>query len=135
MNDHEAIMEVLSGDLPDNVRVMNVGAVTEEIIYGRDETGDDIGEHIYDRFEKALDEMVDEGILNTGEAFGEKIYGITPAWQERHREQALHYFRNLSKLTKRQEEEAEGNNDKRALTLGHRACLLDELLRELETDR
>lgn len=131
MNDHEAIAEVFTADLPESVRVMNCGAVTTEIIFGRDEDGD-VGDAVYDRFRKALDEMVDEGILQTGEALGEKVYGLTVEWQERYAEQAKTWLRNLLTRTEAEAQEKYDLSNKKYMPLEHRADLIRDLLTELE---
>lgn len=129
MNDREAVLEVFTADLPENVRVMNAPAVTEEIVFGRDEGGE-CGDQIHDRFRKALDELVDESVLQTGEAAGEKVYGLTVDWQDRWRGHALTYLRNLLTLTNRQVDDARGT--KRG-QLEHRVALIGQLLDSIDT--
>jgi hypothetical protein len=132
MTDREAVIDVFAQDLPESVRVMNAPAVTEEILFGREVIADKSElppEPVYDRYERALDELVDEGVLNTATTLGEKVYGLTPEWQERRRQQALEWLRNRVTLVKRQADEA---LPKDKLPLEHHGEILETTVSELE---
>jgi hypothetical protein len=93
--DREAVIEVFAAELPQTARLMNVGSLTDEIVFGPGVTPDDDerpAESIYDRYGDICKQLANEGILNEGEALGFTIYGLTPEYQERLRERVVRYL-------------------------------------------
>lgn len=112
-NDREKVLTVFTRELPHTARILNAGAVTEEIVFGPDhETPDDDErppQDWYDRHETVLAELVGDGILQTGQAMGFTVYGLTIGYQNLLEQQALTYLENKAKLLRdRAEENASG---------------------------
>lgn len=112
-NDRERVLEVFARELPHTARILNAGAVTEEIVFGPDhETPDDDErppQEWYDRHETVLAELVGDSILQTGKAMGFTVYGLTIGFQNLLEAQAVTYLENKAKLLRdRAEDNANG---------------------------
>lgn len=100
MTDKETVIAVFEADLPETLRIMNVGTLTEEIIFGRDASiGEDEapGKAFYDRYRAVADELIEDGVLLKEDALGFEVYGLTPEHQERLRDKVLRYLDQAAK--------------------------------------
>src|SRR5205809_3828112 len=99
-NDKEAVIAVLADELPHTARIMNPPSITEEIIFGKNNTPDDDEvppQEVYDRYEEAIEELVIDGLVQWGEAMGFKVCGLTIAYQDRLKAQVLRYLEQAAK--------------------------------------
>jgi hypothetical protein len=112
-NDREVVLAVFTREMPHTARILNAPAVTEEVVFGPDHATPDDDElppqEWYDRHSTVLDELVADGILQTGKAMGMLVYGLTIAYQQVLEQQALTYLENKAKLLRdRAEDKATG---------------------------
>lgn len=118
-NDRERVLEVFTRELPHTARILNPPAVTEEIVFGPDhETPDDDErppQEWYDRHETVMAELVGDGILQTGQAMGMTVYGLTIGFQNLLEAQAVTYLENKAKLLRNRTEDAKKPDESGAL--------------------
>lgn len=82
----QQIIAVFEADLPEGIRILNSGVITEEIEHGRDATVQDdelAADEVYEADQEILVELIEEGILQIGEAFGYHVFGFTLEHQEK----------------------------------------------------
>lgn len=110
-NDRERVLEVFTREMPHTARILNPPAVTEEIVFGPDhETPEDDElppQEWYDRHQVVMDELVAEGILQTGEVMGMTVYGLTIGFQNLMEAQVVTYLENKAKLLRARMEDAQ----------------------------
>jgi hypothetical protein len=82
----QKILEVFEADLPAGLRCLDAAAITEEIEHGRNVTVQDdelASEETYDKDVELLAGLVEDGILQAGDAFGYAVFGFTLKHQEK----------------------------------------------------
>jgi len=100
VNDLEAVTAIFEADLPETLRILNVGTITEEIIFGRDVSIDEDqapGQDFYDHYRAVAEQLVTNGVLLKDNAMGFEVYGLTPEHQERLRDKVLRYLDQSAK--------------------------------------
>jgi hypothetical protein len=129
-NDREKVLEVFTRELPYTARILSPPVVTEEIVFGPDyDTPDDDEvppKEWYDRHLRVMDELVGEGILQTGQVMGMGVYGLTVPFQEAYEENVLHYLMQKAKLLRDRAEDQAGPG---AQELLRRAEIMDRARR------
>jgi hypothetical protein len=93
----ERILAVFTEELPHTVRILNPERVTEEVELGTKETPDDNElptQAVYSRYETAMDGLVEDGILQTGDWMGITAYGLTVEFQQKFSTQVVCYLEN-----------------------------------------
>lgn len=129
-NDREVVLAVFTRELPRTVRILNAPAVTEEIVFGPEHGGVDDGDlppqEWYDRHSAVLDELVIDGVLQTGKAMGMPVYGLTAAYQQFLEQQALTYLENKAKLLRERAQEATNANGMTGANLLSRSATIED---------
>jgi hypothetical protein len=77
------VIEIFASQLPETARVMNPPAVCEEgeAVPPCTEDEDLPPQETYDRYEAVIDELVEQGALQTREVFGMKTYSLATGWE------------------------------------------------------
>jgi hypothetical protein len=133
-NDREVVLRVFTRELPHTARLLNAPVVTEEIVFGHGYTAPDEDElppqEWYDRHQTVLDELVGDGILQTGEALGMTIYGLTVAYQRKYEEGTVDFLMQKARQLRNRAEEKGGPG---ADELMRRAAIMDSAIGALKT--
>lgn len=84
--DQKKVVDIFRSQLPETFRILNPPRVTEEAIFGFDcpvPDDDELPEQkVYEHWESVMDELVKEGVLQTGDFHGETVYGFTTEFCE-----------------------------------------------------
>ncbi len=112
--DERKIIKVFVDELPETVRIMNLPSIVDEIELGKGVTADDEDrppQEVYDRYEIALDNLVEAGILKTMRDWEITVYALAQDGFDRIADQVANFLRHKAVALKLLDERGEGELD------------------------